>query len=140
MADDVSAAARFGAFDGTTSVAGILGAVGTHPALLLHPVIGLAVASAVGMGAGEWLSETKTRWPVVGIMALATLVGTILPAIPMLLFTGIAPVVVSVALGLVMALLIGRLRSRTQGVRAYGQTVSVLLAATALALLAGGSV
>jgi hypothetical protein len=134
--DATRASAVFGSFDGCTSVAGVLGAVGTHPHLLLAPVIGLAVASAVGMGAGEWLSETKTHWSVVVMMALATLTGTILPALPMLIWAGFGPVVVAIVLGLIMAIMIGRIRSKTKGNLAYGQTTGILIAATALAILA----
>ena len=126
----------FGSFDGATSVAGILGAVGIHPRLLIAPVVGLAVASAVGMGAGEWLSEGKTDWPVVGVMALATLFGTIIPALPMLFINGSTGVILAIVFGLCIALAIGHLRAETRGTVAYAQTVGVLLCATSLAIMA----
>lgn len=136
MAESVSSRGVFGLFDGTTSVAGILGAVGTHPKLLLPAVVGLAVASAVGMGAGEWLSEGKTSWPAVAMMAGATLAGTIIPALPMLLIHGLKGVLIAIIIGLCMALAIGYVRSERNGDLAYVQTVGVLVAATSLAILA----
>ena len=77
--------AIFGSFDGMTStlgvVAGLLATNATAPKILAA-AIGIAVAATVGMGAGQYLSDGARNMRRAVVMAVATLIGSVLPAIP----------------------------------------------------------
>jgi hypothetical protein len=125
--------AVFGAFDGATGAIGVLVglvAAGAPGRTVLAAAVGLAVAAAAGMGAGDWLSGTPARPSAV--LAAATGVGTILPALPVVLWPGpvglIGTAVVMVALG------IGIAEARDGTWRSYGETFAVLIGAAALSL------
>src|SRR5271166_4449225 len=77
--------AIFGSFDGMTSTLGVVaGLLATHaPApKILAAAIGIAVAATVGMGAGQYLSDGNRNMHKAIVMAVATLIGSVLPAIP----------------------------------------------------------
>lgn len=79
----------FGGFDGATSLVGVLaGLIATHstPSTILATSAGLAVASAVGMAFGDFLSGANRVEALV--MGAATFVGSFLPALPIVLFAG----------------------------------------------------
>lgn len=85
--EEHSAQAIFGSFDGMTSALGIItGLLAAPTHVLLAAVLGLSVASAVGMASGQYLGEEHPELHVAVIMGVATLVGTLLPAIPILAF------------------------------------------------------
>ena len=107
------AQAVFGAFDGQTSALGVIVPLlsAYHLHTILAAVVGLAVASAVGMGAGEYLSDDTKSAHRAAVMAGATALGTLAPALPFLLLLPRAvatPVSAVIALGI--TLLIGRVR------------------------------
>jgi len=132
--------AIFGSFDGLTSALGVIAAAyltgNTH--VLVATACGLAVASAVSMGGGEFLSETSQRSGELnraGIMAAATFIGSFLPAIPFLFFAKPIALMVAGVLVLVAAAVIAQFRVQSQGViRAYLQTYGILVVAAGLSI------
>jgi VIT1/CCC1 family predicted Fe2+/Mn2+ transporter len=128
--------AAFGSCDGLTSVAGVIFGLlseGRHAIILAG--VGLAVASTFGMGAGEWLGDTDkgegcTRRAVV--MALATLVGTLIAVIPFLFFTKAVALIVAGILAVALGLVIGRIRNK--GWVGYAQTFGILIGAATITI------
>lgn len=143
--------AIFGVSDGLTSALGVVIplAVAHRPISLV--IFGLAICAAIGMGGGEYLSDRAGRLRSALFMAVASFVGTLIPAVPFLLLPyGIAGFI-SAGLVLVTVLAISEVKARdttgvnrdTKRVAAYGQTVGILLlaggATTVYALLTGAS-
>ncbi len=115
--------AIFGSFDGMTSTLGVVaGLLATHASAskILAAAIGIAVAATVGMGAGQYLSDGQRNLRNAGVMALATLVGSALPALPFMFGSSRACVLASLAITVVAAAAIGRYRG-------YLITYSILL-------------
>jgi len=130
----------FGSFDGMTSALGVIAAayLTATPRFLVTAACGLAIAAAVSMAGGEFLSETQQSQGAVRratIMAGATFIGAFLPALPFLLFA--KPVALGVAVLLVMAaaVIIAQVRvSRHGWAKAYLQTFGILLCAGMLSI------
>jgi hypothetical protein len=105
--------AIFGSFDGMTStlgvVAGLLAAHAT-PAKILAAAVGIAVAATTGMGAGQYLSDGKRNMRKAVVMAVATLIGSVLPALLFIFGASLACVLSSVAITIVAAGVIGYYR------------------------------
>lgn len=104
----------FGSLDGLTSCLGVIAglvAAGTHSGpKILAGSIGLAVAATAGMGAGQYLSQLPRNLHLALIMAAATLIGSIAPAIPFLFGYGTAQVIASGCVVVIGGLAIGRIR------------------------------
>jgi hypothetical protein len=134
--------AIFGTFDGATSAVGVVGAsviAGVPASSLIVAAVGLAVASMVGMGAGQWLSDTTPAGRIrrAVVMAAATLVGSLLPVVPFIVGGGrtansAAAAIITLGVGGVIA----ELRPGPR-VRTYAVTFLILLLASALAVGAG---
>jgi len=105
--------AIFGSFDGMTStlgvVAGLLATNASAPKILAA-AIGIAVAATVGMGAGQYLSDGERNTKRALVMALATLVGSALPAIPFAFGDSLACILASLAITVLAAAVIGHYR------------------------------
>jgi hypothetical protein len=105
--------AIFGSFDGMTStlgvVAGLLATRSSAPHIV-GGAIGIAVAATIGMGAGQYLSDGQRNVRKAVVMALATMIGSVLPAIPLAFGTSTACVAASVAITLLAAAVIGHYR------------------------------
>jgi hypothetical protein len=138
-AEDEAASEIFGVFDGMTSVLGVIAGLLTKPKhLIITAAIGLAVASAVGMGAGEYLGDSRRRLRIAFVMAGATALGTMLPVVPLLIFrhrlTGeIWAGVVTLALTTFIA------HRRKRWLETFGVLAVVAVATTAVALLTGAA-
>jgi VIT1/CCC1 family predicted Fe2+/Mn2+ transporter len=121
--------AIFGSFDGLTSALGVITGLivaGTHTgSRILAGALGLAVAATVGMGAGEYLSDESRNLRLALVMAAATLVGSILPALPFALGYGTAQLIASGTLTVAAALTIGHYRG-------YRLTLSILVVVAAV--------
>lgn len=105
--------AIFGSFDGMTSTLGVVAGLLATKASASHVVaaaIGIAVAATVGMGAGQYLSDGQRNVRKALVMALATLVGSVLPAIPFLFGTSQACVAASLGITALAAAVIGHYR------------------------------
>ena len=120
--------AIFGSFDGMTStlgvVAGLLATRATAPHIVAG-AIGIAVAATIGMGAGQYLSDEKRSVRKAVVMAVATLTGSVLPALPFIFGSSLASVLASVAITLLAAAVIGHYRG-------YAVTYAILLAVSVL--------
>lgn len=128
--------ATFGSFDGMTSVAGIIFALlsrGSGPIVLAS--IGLAVASALGMAAGEYLSDSETSGGLgrAGVMGMATAAGTMIPVVPFFLFTASVALVFAGILSLMLATGIGFVRKK--GLVGYLQTYGILVGAAVATII-----
>lgn len=120
--------AIFGSFDGMTSTLGVVaGLLATHSSAshILAGAIGIAVAATVGMGAGQYLSDGERNLRKAIVMAVATLIGSVLPAIPFFFGTSTACVLASVGITLAAAAVIGHYRG-------YLVTYTILLIVSAL--------
>jgi hypothetical protein len=105
--------AIFGSFDGMTSTLGVVaGLLATNSSArhIVAAAIGIAVAATVGMGAGQYLSDGQRNVRKAAVMALATLVGSALPAIPFAFGSSLACVLASAAITLLAAGVIGHYR------------------------------
>jgi VIT1/CCC1 family predicted Fe2+/Mn2+ transporter len=128
--------AIFGSFDGVVSVIGVIVGLLAGPAsMIVAGAFGLAVASAVGMGAGEFLGDPDRRLGRSAVMAGATAVGTVLPILPFVVFSKRPAFLVSLLICLAICAVIGRTRaaeSNKAKVRAYVETFSIFLFAALL--------
>jgi VIT1/CCC1 family predicted Fe2+/Mn2+ transporter len=113
-----------------TSTLGVVAGLLATKATSSHVVaaaIGIAVAATVGMGAGQYLSDGQRNIRNAMIMALATLVGSVLPAIPFLFGTSTACIVASLAFTALAAAVIGHHRG-------YLVTYGILIIVSALTI------
>lgn len=129
--------AIFGSFDGMTSTLGVIaGLLATHSnaSHIVAGAIGIAVAATIGMGAGQYLSDEQQNMGKADkqrnlrkafVMALATLVGSVLPAVPFLFGSSTACVVASIVITLLAAGVIGHYRG-------YVVTYTILIVVAAL--------
>jgi len=68
-----------------TSTLGVVsGLLATHASApkIVAAAIGIAVAATVGMGAGQYLSDRARNLRSAFVMAAATLIGSVIPALP----------------------------------------------------------
>ena len=92
--------AIFGSFDGMTSTLGVVAgllATNASASKIVAASIGIAVAATVGMGAGQYLSDGAKNLRIVIVMAVATLIGSVIPAVPFLFGDSRACIAASIA-------------------------------------------
>src|SRR6516164_3591116 len=102
--------AIFGSFDGMTSTLGVVAGLLATRSTASHIVagaIGIAVAATIGMGAGQYLSDEQRDLRKALVMAVATLIGSVLPALPFFFGTSLACVLASVGITILAAAVIG---------------------------------
>lgn len=123
--------AIFGSFDGMTStlgvVAGLLATNATTPKILAA-AIGIAVAATIGMGAGQFLSDGERNVRKACVMAAATLIGAVLPALPFIFGTSLASVLAAITITILAASVIGHYRG-------YVVTYSILVVVSIITVL-----
>jgi VIT1/CCC1 family predicted Fe2+/Mn2+ transporter len=122
--------AIFGSFDGMTSTLGVVAgllATKTGATHVVAAAIGIAVAATVGMGAGQYLSDGQRNLRKALVMALATLVGSVLPALPFLFGTTTACILASIGITLLASAVIGHYRG-------YLITYAILVVVSALTI------
>lgn len=134
----------FGVSDGLTSALGVVIPLALAHQSMLAVVAGLAIAAAIGMGAGEWLSDKEGSWRSAIAMALASFVGTMIPAIPFFVLPYGISAAVSAALCVATAVAISETKARDIPRRsAYLQTFGALtlasVACTGFALATGAA-
>jgi VIT1/CCC1 family predicted Fe2+/Mn2+ transporter len=120
--------AIFGSFDGMTSTLGVVAGLLATRANASHIVagaIGIAVAATIGMGAGQYLSDDQRKLRKAFVMALATLIGSILPAVPFFFGKSTACVVASIVITVLAAGVIGHYRG-------YVVTYAILIVVSVL--------
>jgi hypothetical protein len=150
-ADSEAGEALFGGFDGLTSVIGVIAAglaVHARLATIAATSAGLAVASAVSMAGGEFLGDVGVagRRGRALVMGGATLVGSILPALPYLFLSRDAAGVTAALIVAAMVTVIIVVRSRGECARraeipprkiwvgSAWQTIVILVLAAGLAV------
>ena len=132
------ASGLLGASDGTCSIAGVIAggaAAGIGHNALAVTAIGGALAATVSMGGAEMLAEDATDWGAIGAMGTGTLLGSALPALPLLAMSGHAAWGAVLAVSLLIGLAVGWVRARTTH-RTLPQSIAQTLAVLAL----GGAV
>lgn len=128
--------AVFGVFDGSTSVLSILLAYRHLDALIFPGALALGAVGAVGMAAGEYLSDdTDSGLGASAAIGVATGLGTVAPAVPYLLLQGMAAAVAALGVLLLIGALIAGVRSkRRRWPRALLETYGVLIVASTAAV------
>lgn len=134
----------FGVSDGITSALGVVIPLALAHRPMLSVVFGLAICAAIGMGGGEYLSDTKGNRRSAAFMAIASFVGTLVPALPFFLLPYDAAAITSGALCCATVVAISETKARDMSrLRAYLQTIGILLTASAFtvafALLTGAA-
>jgi len=115
--------AIFGSFDGMTSTLGVVaGLLATHASApkIIAAAIGIAVAATVGMGAGQYLSDGQRNVRKAVVMAVATLVGSVIPAVPFFFGDSRVCIAASIVVTALAAAVIGHYRG-------YLVTYSILI-------------
>jgi VIT1/CCC1 family predicted Fe2+/Mn2+ transporter len=100
-------------------VAGLLATSASAPKIVAA-AIGIAVAATVGMGAGQYLSDGERNLQKALVMAVATLVGSVIPAVPFAFGDSRACVAASIGVTVLAAGVIGHYRG-------YLVTYSILI-------------
>ena len=132
--------AIFGSFDGMVSALGVIAAafLASSAHVLVIAAAGLAVAAAVSMAGGAFLSEPTYQKGEVrraGVMALATFAGAFLPAVPFLFLPKPAALYGTLLLVVAASVAIAQARVSTHGAaRAYVQTFAILIVASLLSV------
>lgn len=143
MRRDIARPATFGGFDGTSSLLGvIIFLLVTHPALIFPTALSGAISSALSMGAGEWLSDSDNGFGASGVMAVATLTGALLPAVPFAFSTGPTAVAECAIICVCIGIAVAMLRAKRSLPLALTETFGLLLiiaAVTAGCAIAWGS-
>lgn len=130
----------FGLADGSMSIIGVVFYASGHGTLVFPIALSGGVSASVSMAGGEWLSESSSGPRAALAMGLATLAGSILPALPYAFLRGAAAPAVSVVLLAGVAAVVAALRGHRA--RPYLETAAVLatvlVASAACALLIPG--
>jgi VIT1/CCC1 family predicted Fe2+/Mn2+ transporter len=139
---DLAPQVIFGLSDGAMSILGVVFYASGHLSLVVPVALSGGLCAAVSMAAGQWLSESETGPAAAAAMGLATLTGSVLPALPYLFLHGIVAPVVAVCLLAVVAYVVGRLRPhRNHAVAETFAVLAVVLAVSVVCalLLPGGA-
>ncbi len=132
--------ATFGSFDGMTSLLGILVALvvsHTNPHTVLVASAGLAIAAAVGMGGGEYLSDSGGPGGLTraSVMTGATFAGAFIPVLPYLWVGGRLGFILTLAVIALISVAIAEIRTLdSRRVKAYAQTFVIVLLASGLSI------
>lgn len=122
-------AAVFGCFDGLSAALGV-----TIPAAFLtkgiafKEALGVAMAEFIGMGLGEWLSESDNGLGTSIVIGIASAIGVLLPAVPFIFLTAWPALLFSAVLLSVLGMGITLLRASTRGLRrSFLETFGILI-------------
>lgn len=130
--------AVFGSFDGMTSAMGVILALLATPHALLLGALGIGIAAIIGMGLGEWQSDSSSGWKAPLVMAVASGTGVLIPVIPFLFLTGWPAVMISAAIIIVATAFIAKVRVTPE--RSYWKAAResfTILGITAIAVWLG---
>lgn len=144
---DLTEPAVFGAFDGATSVVGVMLTLTHHPHLVVPTALGVAAAGGVGMAAGSWLSHDRDTSDKEALaIGMATAVGTLLPVLPYLFASGWIAMALSAFILVLLGAAItvtrmkaGALSLLRAAVETYGVLVAVCVAVAICAIATGSS-
>jgi VIT1/CCC1 family predicted Fe2+/Mn2+ transporter len=122
----------FGLCDGSLSILGVVLYASGHGTLVFPIAASGGLSAAVSMAGGEWLSASSDGPAAAVMMGLATLAGSIIPALPYLFLRGWAAPAVAVVLLAAVAYVVARLRSHRE--HPYLETAAVLGAVLAVSV------
>jgi VIT1/CCC1 family predicted Fe2+/Mn2+ transporter len=128
MDKDQRVAAILGAADGLTLAVSLI--FGRDPAVF-HAALDAGIGEFVGMGAALYLSTPKRQFGAALVCGLATLLGCVLPAVPLALHGGWATRAASAAVAAAIGAVICRLRPE-RGWVAVTETYGVILTAAGI--------
>ena len=130
----------FGLSDGAMSILGVVFYATGHAGLVLPIAVSGGLSAAVSMAGGQWLSDSDTGRGATAAMGLATLTGSVLPAIPYAFLAGPAAAAVSICTLAVVGLAVARLRPhrRHPFIETFAVLAVVLAASIACSLLLPG--
>jgi VIT1/CCC1 family predicted Fe2+/Mn2+ transporter len=127
-----------GGFDGTASYLGIIVYLAsTHPALIVPTALVGAIGSGISMGGGEWLSDSDNGFGASLVMAGATFLGALLPALPFALWHGPVAAAESVIICVCIGITVSLLRPKRGLGLALAETFGIMLAVLGVVLLLG---
>ena len=130
--------AIFGAFDGTASLLGVIVyLLINHPALIFPAAASGAISSAISMGGGEFLSDSDNGLGASGVMALATFLGAVLPAVPFAFGTGPAEIAVSSAVIIGIGVVVSLMRENRGRGLSLAETFGLLALVAVVVVLCG---
>lgn len=130
--------AVFGGFDGCASLLGVIVyLVATHPSLIFPAALSGAIGSAISMGGGEWLSDSDSGFSASSVMAGATFLGALLPALPFAVASGPAAIAESAVICLLIGFTVACLRPNRGLGMALTETFGILLAVLGAVLVLG---
>ena len=125
-----------GGFDGTASYLGIIVYLAsTHPALIVPTALVGAIGSGISMGGGEWLSDSDNGFGASLVMAGATFLGALLPALPFALWHGPVAAAESVIICVCIGITVSLLRPKRGLGLALAETFGIMLAVLGVVLL-----
>jgi hypothetical protein len=133
--------AIFGLYDGLCSALGVILAIAINGSGdLIVAAVALAVGSAVSMACGEFLSDSGGSRRKAAAMGLATLLGSISPAIPFIFTSGTIAFILCGFLSTGLCILIAKFRpgnwTKSLAVT-FGVTITATALAVATSILAG---
>lgn len=115
----------FGLADGAMSILGVVFYASGHSGLVFPVALSGGLTAAVSMAAGQLLSDGGDPDPAAAAaMGAATLAGSVLPAVPYALWRSALAPVASIAVCVVIAAVVGRLREHRR--HRYAETFGVL--------------
>lgn len=100
----------FGLADGAMSIVGVILFVSGHSGLVFPVALSGGLSAAMSMAGSQWLSQDETSIGENVAMGVATLTGSIAPAIPYLFLHGTAAPAVSVGVLALIAYAVSQLR------------------------------
>jgi hypothetical protein len=118
--------ATFGAFDGASSLLGVILYLLGHQHLIFPAALSGAISSALSMGAGEWLSDNDCGLGAAGVMAASTFAGALAPAVPFAFFTGPPAIAASVTIAVCIGIAVAFMRTGRSRPRALLETLGLL--------------
>ena len=122
----------FGLADGCMSIMGVVLYAAGHTGMVFPLAVSGGVSAAASMASGEWLSESENGPLAAVAMGLATLGGSVLPAVPYAFLRGVWAPGVSVAMLAVVAAVVARLRAHRR--HPYLETAAALAAVLVLSV------
>jgi hypothetical protein len=100
----------FGLADGAMSIVGVILYASGHSTLVFPVALSGGISAAISMAGSQWLSQTETSSAQNLAMGLATLAGSIAPALPYLFLHGWPAPAVSCGVLVLIALAVARMR------------------------------
>ncbi len=123
----------FGLCDGAMSILGVVFYAAGHRSLVLPLAVSGGLSAACSMAGSEWLSDDSQGFATPTAMFTATLVGSVLPAVPYAVAGGLLAPALSVVILAAVAAVVGRMRPHRK--HPYLETAGILAAVVAVSII-----